>query len=66
MLVAATSDTARFRVTSWLEQAGWRTADVPMVGALDRIALQAAASGLWIEVEAGDGRDLAVALDDAA
>jgi DNA-binding MarR family transcriptional regulator len=55
MLVAAGSEAARSRATRWLEDAGWRAASVPIEGALDRLALQAAASGLWIEVEAGDG-----------
>jgi len=57
MLVAAASDGARSRATRWLEDAGWRAAGVPIDGALDRLALQAAASGLWIEVEAGDSGD---------
>ncbi len=54
MLVAATSAAARSRATRWLEGAGWRAAEMAIEGALDRIGLQAAASGLWIEVEAGD------------
>ena len=57
MLVAATSATARSGATRWIEEAGWRTADFPIAGALERIALQAATSGLWIEVEAGDSGD---------
>ena len=57
MLVAAASDGARSRATRWLEDAGWRAAGVPIDGALDRLVLQAAASGLWIEVEAGDSGD---------
>ena len=57
MLVAAASDTARSGATRWLEDAGWRTAQVPIDGALERLALQAATSGLWIEVEAGDCGD---------
>ena len=52
MLVAAASDQARSHATRWLEDAGWRTAAVPIDGALDRLANQAAASGLWVEVEA--------------
>jgi hypothetical protein len=54
MLVAAGTAGARTRAMRWLAEAGWRTAEVPIDGALERLALQAAASGLWIEVEAGD------------
>ncbi len=61
ILVAAASDAARSRAARWLDEAGWRYSTIPFEGALDRLALQAAASGLWIEVEAGDGGD---ALDD--
>lgn len=57
MLVAATSEAARTGATRWLEEAGWRAAGVAIKGALDRLALQAAASGLWIEIEAGDSGD---------
>jgi DNA-binding MarR family transcriptional regulator len=57
MLVAAASEAARARAVRWLEEAGWRAVSVPIDGALDRLALQAAASGLWIEVESGDGGD---------
>jgi DNA-binding MarR family transcriptional regulator len=54
MLVAATSPAARSGATRWIEEAGWRTAGLPIAGAVERLALQAASSGLWIEVEAGD------------
>jgi hypothetical protein len=54
MLVAAGTEGARSRAARWLAEAGWRAAEVPIDGALDRLALQAAASGLWIEVDAGD------------
>ena len=57
MLVAAASETVRSGATRWLEDAGWRTAGMPIEGAIDRLALQAAASGLWIEVEVGDSGD---------
>ncbi len=57
ILVAATSAAARSGATRWIEEAGWRTAVLPIEGALDRLALQAATSGLWIEVEAGDCGD---------
>ena len=54
MLVAATSEGARERASRWLEEAGWRTVSVAIDAALERLALQAATSGLWIEIEAGD------------
>ena len=57
MLVAAASEAARSRATRWLEEAGWRAVGVPIDGAIERLGLQAATSGLWIEVEAGDGSD---------
>ncbi len=57
MLVAGTSATARSGAARWIEEAGWRTAGLPIDGAVGRLALQAATSGLWIEVEAGDGGD---------
>ncbi len=57
MMVAAASKTTRSGATRWLEAAGWRAAEMPIEGALDRLALQAATSGLWIEVEAGDSGD---------
>jgi hypothetical protein len=55
MLVAAGTQGARSRATRWLAEAGWRAAEVPIDGAIGRLALQAAASGLWIEIENGDG-----------
>jgi len=57
MLVAAASEAARSRATRWLEEAGWRAVSVSIDGAIERLALQAATSGLWIEVETGDGGD---------
>jgi len=57
MLVAAGSEAAQRRATRWLEEAGWRAVSVPIEGAVERLALQAATSGLWIEVEASDGGD---------
>jgi DNA-binding MarR family transcriptional regulator len=57
MLVAAASEAARARAARWLEEAGWRTVSVAIDAALERLALQAATSGLWIEVESGDGGD---------
>jgi DNA-binding MarR family transcriptional regulator len=61
ILVAAGDDAARLRVTRWLEQLGRRAVGIPIDGAIDRLSLQAAASGLWIEVQAGDDGQ---ALDD--
>ena len=55
LLVAGASDAARSRATRWLEDMGWRAVGVPIDGAIDRLALQAATSGLWIEVESNDG-----------
>ena len=52
MLVAAASDATRAAATRWFEDAGWRAAALPIDGAIDRLGLQAAASGLWIEVTA--------------
>ena len=57
MLVAAGNDATRAGATRWLEQAGWRAAGLPIDGALDRLARQAAASGLWIELQSGDDGD---------
>jgi len=54
ILIAATSAAAGSGAARWIEEAGWRTVTVPIDGAIDRLALQAATSGLWIEVEAGD------------
>ncbi len=55
MLVAAASDATRDGATRWVEESGWRAAALPIDGALDRLALQAAASGLWIELTERDG-----------
>ena len=54
MLVAAASEAARSRALNWLEDAGWRASAMPIEGAIDRLALQASASGLWIELDSGD------------
>lgn len=54
ILIAATSAAAGSGAARWIEEAGWRTVTVSIDGAIDRLALQAATSGLWIEVEAGD------------
>jgi len=53
ILVAGNSAKARSGAARWIEEAGWRTAELPIDGAIGRLALQAATSGLWIEVEAG-------------
>ena len=55
MLVAGTTEQARLRAIRGIEDAGWRAAAFPIEGAIDRLALQATASGLWIELQAGDG-----------
>ena len=55
MLVAAATPAAQERATRGLENAGWRAAKIPIDGALGRLARQASASGLWIELDSGDG-----------
>lgn len=54
ILVAAANDAARSNVIHWLEQLGRRAVGISIDGAVDRIGLQAATSGLWVEVQAGD------------
>ena len=54
MLVAGASEQARDRAVQAIEDAGWRTAAFPIEGALDRLGLQAKASGLWIELGCDD------------
>ena len=57
MLVAAASEGARSRALHWLQESGWRASAMPIEGAVDRLALQASASGLWIELDPGDSGD---------
>ena len=54
MLIAAATDLSRQRAERWIEDSGWRTASFPIADAPARLRLQAAASGLWIELEASD------------
>ena len=54
MLVAAANEPVRQRATRSLEDGGWRTAAFTITDAPQRLALQAAASGLWIELEPSD------------
>ncbi len=65
VLVAAASDSARARASATIAAAGFRIADVPLDRALDRLSLQAAASALWIELDADGGADLDRLLDRA-
>jgi len=57
MLVAAASEAARSRALRWLEESGWRASAMPIEGAIDRLALQVSASGLWIELDSGDASE---------
>ena len=59
VVLAAASDAAMRRGTRTIEAAGFRVAAVPLDEALDRIAQQASASALWLELDQDDG----VALD---
>ena len=61
ILVAASCDRSQSTAMRSLEESGWRAVGIPLDGALDRLAIQAAVSGLWIEVAADDDRD---ALDE--
>ena len=57
MLIAAASEAARSRALHWLEDAGWRASAMPIESAIERLALQASASGLWIELDSGDSSE---------
>jgi len=57
VMVAGASDESRAAATRWIEEAGWRAAAFPIAGAVERLALQASASGLWIELGADDADD---------
>jgi len=54
VLLAAASEQARERASAAIEAAGFRIAHVTIEDAPERIALQAAASALWVEAD-GDG-----------
>ena len=54
ILVAGASEQSRNRAVRTIEEAGWRTSAFPIDGALERLARQAMASGLWIELGPDD------------
>ena len=63
VLLAASSDRASARAAVAIEAAGFRIAAVPLEGALDRIAIQASASAIWVEVDEDGGALLDRLLD---
>ena len=54
ILVIAGSDVARRRASAVIDAGGYRSVPVALEDAVDRIELQPAASGIWIEVERDD------------
>lgn len=54
VLIAGGGDISRQRAARWIEEGGWRTAPIELNSAMQRLAQQASASGLWIEVEQCD------------
>ncbi|QNN64169.1 winged helix-turn-helix transcriptional regulator [Sphingomonas rhizophila] len=65
VLIAASSEAAQRRAAATVEAAGYRSVSVPIEQALDRLALQAAASALWVEVDRDGGDALDRLLDRA-
>ena len=63
VLLAASSSRASTRAAATIEAAGFRIAAVPLEDALDRIAIQAAASAIWVEVDEDGGASLDRLLD---
>lgn len=63
VLLAASSDRASARAATSIEAAGFRIAAVPLEGAIDRMAIQAAASAIWVEVDEDGGASLDRLLD---
>ncbi|MEO6113397.1 MAG: winged helix DNA-binding protein [Sphingomicrobium sp.] len=63
VLLAASSSQAIARAAASIEAAGFRIAAVPLEGAIDRIAIQAAASAIWVEVDEDGGASLDRLLD---
>ena len=63
VLLAASSGAACARAAASIEAAGFRIAWVPLEGALDRIAIQASASAIWVEVDEDGGAMLDRLLD---
>ena len=63
VLLAASSCMASARAAASIEAAGFRVAAVPIEGALERIAIQASASAIWVEVDEDGGAELDRLLD---
>ena len=63
VLLVAASAPSRARATANIEAAGLRTAPVALEEAIERIAIQPAASALWIELDSDDGAPLDRLLD---
>ena len=63
VLLAASSSRASTRAAATIEAAGFRIAAVPLEDALGRIAIQAAASAIWVEVDEDGGASLDRLLD---
>ena len=63
VLLAASSPHASDRAAASIEAAGFRVAAVPLADAIDRLAIQAAASAIWVEVDQDDGAALDRLLD---
>ena len=63
VLLVASSDRANTRAAATIEAAGFRIAAVPLEGALERIAIQASASAIWVEVDEDGGAMLDRLLD---
>ena len=63
VLIAASSPEARARAVAGVEASGYRTAAVAIDEAIERLSIQAAASALWVEVDADGGGQLDRLLD---
>ena len=63
VLVITSSDQAMARAVATVGQAGFRVAHTGVEGALDRLAIQAAASALWLELDGGADPELDRLLD---
>ena len=63
VLLAASSRHASNRAAASIEAAGFRVATVPLADAIDRLAIQASASAIWVEVDEDGGPALDRLLD---
>ena len=63
VLIAASSDAARERAIGAVEASGFRAATVRVEDAVDRLATQAAASAIWVEIDEDGGGPLDRLLD---